>query len=134
MKVRKYTVNDIDAIVMLLKELCRSEEERASINKDTVQQHLQEMDKNNKNYENYVVEVETKVVGFMSILYYISVFHKTGTAQINELVVSEQHRNKDIGEKLLQYGIKRAQERGMDEIEVGVSKDNKKAIKFYLRN
>ncbi|MDY0095956.1 MAG: GNAT family N-acetyltransferase [Candidatus Vecturithrix sp.] len=61
-------------------------------------------------------------------------YHKQGTALINELIVSKAYRNQKIGEQLLQYGINAARERGMDEIEVGVMKDNSGAIRFYKKH
>ena len=70
----------------------------------------------------------------MSLLFYRSLFYKVGTTQVNELIIDKAYRNKGYGKELLEYGIKRAVERGMDEIEIGVEKENKKAIEFYKRN
>jgi len=50
------------------------------------------------------------------------------------LVIHERYRKKGIGEKLLKQAIEEALTRGMDEIEVGVLKENVKAIRFYKRN
>lgn len=66
----------------------------------------------------------------MSLLFYRSLYHKNGTAQVNELIIDKAYRNKGLGKELLKFGIRRAQERGMDEMEIGVEKENNKAIKF----
>jgi len=93
--------------------------------------HYNEMTKSKDIYENYVYEEDGAVIGFLSLIHYRSVYHKKGTTLINELVVLKGSRNKGIGGELLKYGIERAKEKGMDEIEVGVMKKNTKAIEFY---
>ncbi len=68
------------------------------------------------------------------MIFYRSFFHKNGTALINELIVNSEFRNRNIGRELLEYCIKIAKDNEMDEIEVGVMKENIKAIEFYKRN
>jgi ribosomal protein S18 acetylase RimI-like enzyme len=96
--------------------------------------HFKAMEENTDVYENYVITDDGSVVGYMSLLFYRSLFHAEGTAQINELVVDGKHRNKGYGKALLQFGIQRAKDRSMDEIEIGVEKENLAALEFYKRN
>ena len=134
MTIRKWNVNDIDQIMDLLSQMNEALDEDQEINTENVNIHFAKMEEQKDTYENYVLEKDNKVIGYMSLLFYRSLFHKVGTAQVNELIVDKAFRNKGYGKELLEYGIKRAIEKGMDEIEIGVEKENKKAIEFYKRN
>lgn len=85
-------------------------------------------------YETYVYEEEGEVLGFVSLLFYESVYHRVGTAQVNELVVDARRRSGGIGAALLTQAVARARARGMDEIEVGVERTNEGARRFYARH
>lgn len=85
-------------------------------------------------YETYVYEEEGTVLGFVSLLFYESVYHRVGTAQVNELVVDARRRGGGIGAALLELAVARARARGMDEIEVGVERENEGARRFYARH
>jgi len=84
--------------------------------------------------ECYVYENEGEIIGFISLIFYITIFHKVGTVLINELIVNERHRNQQVGKQLLEYAISESSKRGIDEIEVGVMKNNESAIRFYKQN
>ena len=134
MTIRKWNVNDVDEIMNLLQQMNEALDEEQEINIENVSVHFTKMEEQKDTYENYVIDKENKVIGYMSLLFYRSLFHKVGTTQVNELIIDKAFRNKGYGKELLEYGIKRAIERGMDEIEIGVEKENKKAIEFYKRN
>jgi ribosomal protein S18 acetylase RimI-like enzyme len=74
------------------------------------------------------------VVGMISMVFYSSALHRTGTALINELIVAPGYRSKGIGTQLLTPCVDLAKKRGFDEIEVGVEKANTTAAAFYRRN
>jgi ribosomal protein S18 acetylase RimI-like enzyme len=134
MIIRKWGNNDLEAVLQLLNELNDALNEDQQISRESIQSQYSEMEKQSDIYENYVYEDETKIKGFISLLHYRSVYHKKGTTQINELIVGKEYRKNGIGKELLEYAIKRAKENGMDEIEIGVMKENTKAIEFYKRN
>ncbi len=85
-------------------------------------------------YRNVVYCIDDEVVGFISLVFYRSFFHKKGTVLVNELVVSRKYRNQRIGKALIEHAMAVAQEVGYDEIEVGVMKENEGALAFYRRN
>lgn len=85
-------------------------------------------------YETYVYEEEGEVLGFVSLLFYESAYHRVGTAQVNELVVDARRRSGGVGAALLARAVARARARGMDEIEVGVERENEGARRFYARH
>ena len=134
MTIRKWKINDLDEIMNLLQQMNEALDEQQEINIESINVHFKTMEELNDVYENYVLEKDNKVIGYMSLLFYRSLFHKVGTAQINELIIDKEYRNKSYGKELLEYGVKRAVESGMDEIEIGVEKENKKAIEFYKKN
>ena len=132
--IRYITEYDIPPIIDLLQELNKSLEDSQLIDQRLVIENLRAMEEQKDTYENLVYINDGLVIGFISLLFYRSVYHRRGTAQINELIVKEGYRDKGIGKELLEYGIRRAKEKGMDEIEIGVEKGNTRAIQFYKKN
>ena len=84
-------------------------------------------------YANFVYEVDGKVAGFLSMVFYMTFFHRVGTAQVNELVVADGYRGQGIGQALMKAAEDEARKRGMDELEVGTEKENVKAQAFYRK-
>jgi ribosomal protein S18 acetylase RimI-like enzyme len=82
-------------------------------------------------YSNWVAVEGARVVGFLSLVFYKTLFHAGGTALINELVVAGDRRGRGIGRALVARAAGEAQARGMDEIEVGTEKGNAAAQSFY---
>jgi len=134
MSIRTWALKDAEAILVLLEELNAALDEDQIVSIPAMQEHYSEMLKYPEIYENYVYEKEGVVLGFLSLINYRSVYHRKGTTLINELIVRKDHRNIGIGEELLNYAIIRSKIQGMDEIEVGVMKENIGAIRFYKRN
>lgn len=82
-------------------------------------------------YANCAAELDGRVVGFLSAVFYRTPFHPGGTCLINELVVDERSRGRGAGRALLDHLEREALRRGMDEIEVGTEKANRAARRFY---
>ena len=82
-------------------------------------------------YANWVAVDGERVVGFLSLVFYKTLFHQGGTALINELVVARDMRGKGVGRMLVQRAVSEAKQRGMDEIEVGTEKGNAAARRLY---
>ena len=134
MPIRLWEYNDIPSIYILMSELNESLEEDQDVSIESIQKHFHEMEKTKDLYQNYVYENNKSIIGFISIVNYRSVYHKKGTALINELIIKKEYRNKGFGEQLVKYVIEKSKEQNMDEIEVGVMKENRKAIEFYKKN
>jgi GNAT superfamily N-acetyltransferase len=82
-------------------------------------------------YRNFVAELDGRVVGFLSIACYRSVFHRKGTVLVNELAVAESARRRGVGGALIERALELARSEGWDELEVGVMRENDGAIRFY---
>ncbi len=118
----------------MLHQLNESLHEDQELSLENIAKHYRSMIGSPEVYHNAVFEDEGVVLGFVSIIFYHSVYHRIGTALISELVVSKDHRNRKIGKALLDHAIELSKARDMDEIEIGVMKDNVKAIEFYKSN
>jgi len=121
----------------LLKELQETAECEHELDNIEMENIFEEMDASPNFYLNYIAvdeDKEGKVVGFISIIFYKTLFHKGGTALINELIVSKDYRGKGVGRKLVEQAVQIARQRGMDEIEVGTEEENIKARNFYVKN
>jgi ribosomal protein S18 acetylase RimI-like enzyme len=134
MNIRSWQENDLPQITCLLSELDDALGEDQCISMDSVEVHFKEMGKNKNIYRNYVCEDRGEILGFISLLFYRSVYHKVGTALVNELIVKKDKRNERIGSMLFEYAIQVARKDNMDEIEVGVMIENQEAVKFYKRH
>jgi len=132
--IREWLEPDLPVIMELLEELNKSLDEDQELSIGTIREHYFSMIKMPNIYKSLVYEEDGKIHGFISMIFYQSIYHKVGTALINELVVSNEKRNMKIGRQLLEYGIELAKKMNMDEIEIGVMKENKQAIRFYKRN
>ncbi len=134
MEIRACTIGDVGRICELLNELNVALHEDMRIDRDNVATNLVAMLSRPEEYLNVVACERKKIIGFISMVFYRSVYHRRGTALINELVVESGSRGRGVGTSLLEFAIQEAKKRDMDEIEVGVMKDNTKAIKFYKAN
>jgi ribosomal protein S18 acetylase RimI-like enzyme len=132
--IRRWKLGDIESITSLLNQLSKDLGENETYKSKNVKKHFIEMSKDQNTYEAFVYIKDKLIIGFISIIYYKSVFHKVGTALINELIVVSDYRNMGIGKELIDFSIKKAKMKKMDEIEVGVMKENVGAVKFYKKN
>lgn len=134
MRIREWEYGDVSEIAGLLGELNQALGEDQLIDEKNIEEHFREMKKYPELYRNYICEQDGRIVGFMSLLFYRSVYHQVGTTLINELIVSKACRGQGIGKQLIAFCKELSKQRRMDEIEVGVMKDNQRAIDFYKAN
>ena len=130
--VRLCITDDLPSVVVLMDEL--QEVARGDkVNFRDISKVFSEMEKLPEVYLNIVAEISGKIVGFISVIFYRTVFHKGGTALINELIITQAERGKGIGGLLVKMAQDEALDRGFDEIEVGTEKTNALAQGFYRK-
>lgn len=133
MTVRSCEEKDLPAVVDLITQLA----EVSSVTKEFQLDQFQAMFKKMKAlpdmYANYVYDSHGRVTGFISVVFYMTFFHRVGTAQVNELVVDRNCRGEGIGQALMQAAELESRRRGMDELEVGTEQDNLPAQEFYRK-
>lgn len=88
----------------------------------------------NPNYENIVADLSGTTVGFIDIWYLPDLSHAAPLGYIQTLFVAETHRGKGIGSQLLEEAIDHAKKRGVKELHVSTSFDNKQAIRLYKKH
>jgi ribosomal protein S18 acetylase RimI-like enzyme len=131
--LRSWEEGDLPRILDLLKVLAEKLGDGMVFDMDRLRRQFRAMKRKGELYECFVCEEEGRVTGFVSVVFYESVFHMKGTALISELVVEEGSRGSGIGERLLRRAVEEAEIRDMDEVEVGVMKENEEAIRFYKK-
>lgn len=132
--IRAIGEQDSSAICLLIRQLASDLGEVFDVDQVHYLLQYQAMQRYPDIYRNVVYCIDDEVVGFLSLVFYRSFFHKKGTALVNELVVSREYRNQKIGKALIDHAMAVAQGLGFDEIEVGVMKENKGALAFYRHN
>jgi len=132
-KIRECEKKDLPFVIKLMEELKVVARTENDFIIEDVEKIFNEMERNKDIYLNNVAAIDGKIVGFISVIFYKSFFHKGGTALINELIVKSDYRGKGIGRLLVDEVKREAIKRGMDELEVGTEKTNKKAQAFYRR-
>jgi GNAT superfamily N-acetyltransferase len=132
--VRTWKRQDLPAIKNLLDELAETTQDRAlSFRVDYLQELYDYMAGLPEVYLNLVVDYEGEIAGFLSLIFYKTLFHGGGTALLNELVVGRDHRNRGLGRMLIERARREASSRGMQELEVSTEIDNVQAREFYLQ-
>ena len=133
-RIRPCEPRDLPAVVELMRQLSEAASAASDFDMDLVQTIDADMARYPAIYLNLVGEEAGAVVGFLSLIFYKTFFHRGGTALINELVVDRAHRNVGIGSALIDAAVREARARGMDEIEVGTERENEGAQRFYHRH
>ncbi len=133
MPVRLCDEKDLPAVVDLITQLAEVATGGKIFKLTKLQDLFSKMSARPETYANYVYELDGKVVGFLSMVFYMTFFHRVGTAQVNELVVSDGYRGKGIGHDLMKMAEQEARRRNMDELEVGTESENLEAQKFYRK-
>ena len=133
-EIRAMEVQDIELVGELLMQLAQDLNQEFFMDRKRLETHLQTMLDYADIYGNFVYSLDGIIVGFVSLVMYRSLFHRNGTALINELVVSRAYRGGHIGSALVRHAGEFARNCGMDELEVGVMQENHRAQQFYRRN
>jgi ribosomal protein S18 acetylase RimI-like enzyme len=133
MTIRACEEKDIPAVVNLMAQLAEVATGGKEFETDRLLELFRGMAARPDTYANLVYEDEGKVIGFLSEVFYMTFFHRVGTAQVNELVVDDNYRGKGIGHALMKTAEDEARRRNMDELEVATESENLKAQAFYRK-
>jgi GNAT superfamily N-acetyltransferase len=134
MKIRLATKNDISRLCELLDELFSLEKEFIS-NKKLQEKALIKI-LEDETIGNIIVSIneEEKIVAMVNLLYTISTALGERVAILEDMIVSKNFQNKNIGFKLLEFAKKFAKEKGCKRITLLTDNDNLKAHKFYEKS
>lgn len=134
MPIREWQESDLPQILDLLSELSATIDYEYHGDLSILKDQYRNISGYPDIFKSFVFEENFEILGFISLVFYVSVLHHKGTALINELVTKETARGKGIGKTLLRHAIEYSKKNGWDDIEVGVESFNKEAIEFYKKN
>ncbi|MBN2532093.1 MAG: GNAT family N-acetyltransferase [Spirochaetales bacterium] len=129
--IREMRQEDIPQVHTLLEKLEELFESGHDISLKAILATYSEMEKNKDLYKNYVAEINNRVCGFITAVFYKTFFHKGGSAFINELIVAEDLQGKGTGRQLVLKMKTLAKQMKINQVYVSTSSENPKAIDFY---
>ena len=133
MIIRFATKNDIFALSELLSELF-SQELEFSVNKKLQEKGLIAILENENIGNILIVSINEEIVAMVNILYTISTALGTKVAILEDMIVSKNFQNQNIGSELLKYAIEVAKNKGCKRITLLTDNDNSHAHKFYKKS
>ncbi len=127
--IRKGTEQDIPKALELIIELAIYEKAP-----NEVEVSVEEMIKNfrEKIFDFFVAEYENEIVG-IALYYYKYSTWKGKCIYLDDIIVTEKHRNKGIGMQLMKAVINLAKQENVRKLEWQVLKWNTPAIEFYKK-
>lgn len=132
MKLREAVEADLSAIVQIYNSTIPSRRSTADTEPVTVEQRLAWFRKRDwKRRPIWVIEDNTEVTGWLSFGPFYNgrpAYH--ATAEIS-VYVSERHRRRGIGRRLVQKAIDRSPTLGLKRLTAGVQGHNEPSIKFF---
>ncbi|OHD56834.1 MAG: hypothetical protein A2Y33_12760 [Spirochaetes bacterium GWF1_51_8] len=131
--LREMTGSDIGAVTALMTELGEFVHSDMKISAEKIRLAYDAMHGLGEIYFNLIAELNGRIAGFCSAVFYKTFLETGGTALINELVVSKAFRGTGIGRALVERTVSEALKRGMNEINVGTEKSNAGAQIFYTK-
>lgn len=132
-QIRSCQSKDLEFVIHLMNELQEVAKSASDFIEEDMIKIFEEMEKKPEIYYNVIAEADGIVAGFISVIFYKTLYHNGGTALINELVINQDYRGNGIGKILVQKVKEEAIKRGMDELEVGTEITNKAAQNFYKK-
>ena len=132
MKIRKGNINDMPAVLELIKELAHFENEP-----DAVVVTVEDLEKDgfseNPLFHTFVAEKNEKIVG-IALYYYRYSTWKGKTIHLEDLIVKENMRGTGCGSALYKAIMKQGKKDKVRRIEWNVLDWNKPAIDFYEKS
>ena len=128
-KIRKAKHEDMESVLKLITELAVFEKEPDAV-KITVNDLIDNGFKEHPSFYLYLAEMEGVIVG-MALFYHRFSTWEGASLHLEDLIVTEQHRQKGIGKALYDKVLNFALENGINRVEWVVLDWNKPAVDFY---
>lgn len=127
-KIRKAKKKDTSGIIKLLVELGRPKPKQNQLRKFSklVYQHISDKDKTI-----LVAEVDSSIVGMISIIFLPRLNQTKPEAWIPDFVVNKTHRNQGIGTALLEECLEEAKKKNCYRIRLESGLSRQKTHEFY---
>jgi GNAT superfamily N-acetyltransferase len=130
--IRKANATDIPSMMKLIVELAIYERAPNEVT-NTEQMMLKDGFGDNPLYHAFVADIEGEIIGF-AITYYRYSTWKGRCLYLEDLMVTENYRNKGIGQKLFDYCLSFGKKNSCEKMIWQVLDWNQPAINFYNKN
>jgi len=141
--IQKITLNEVEALQAISRltfyetfaEVNTEENMSRYLENDFSLERLSE-ELNNPNSEFYFASLENEVIGYLKINYESAQTEQkiANSIEIERIYVLKEKLGKNIGQLLLEHAFQIAREKGNENVWLGVWEENKRAIRFYLKN
>ena len=82
----------------------------------------------------WIIEIDSKSVGYIILTFGYSIEYKGRDAFIDELYIEEEFRGRGIGKAAMNFIVKEARNLGIHAVHLEVERDNAAAKKLYEKN
>jgi GNAT superfamily N-acetyltransferase len=130
--IRKANATDIPSMMKLIVELAIYERAPNEVT-NTEQMMFKDGFGDNPLYHAFVADIEGEIIGF-AITYYRYSTWKGRCLYLEDLIVTENYRNKGIGQKLFDYCLFFGKKNSCEKMIWQVLDWNQPAINFYNKN
>lgn len=100
--IREFQIGDLEQVILLLQELWPTKK----LNSLKIEKIFKGKMKDKNQYLQLVAVGGNEVVGLITMSWRLNLYSEGNMACIDDLVVAKKHRNKGIGEKLVQEVLK----------------------------
>lgn len=132
MIIRKATIQDMPAVLDLIKELALYEKEPEAV-VVTIADLERDGFSENPLFNCFVAEMETNIVG-LALYYYRYSTWKGKTIHLEDLIVKEKNRGSSVGFQLYKAVINQGKQDKVRRVEWAVLNWNQSAIDFYKKS
>ena len=126
--IRRYEERDFDEIYKLICDL-----EKQEMDKEAFRNRMN-YQLNSSIYHGFVYETDDEINGFMNIRIEAQLHHERKVAEIMELCVKKDFRNKGIGREMILFARKFAEDQDCERLELSTSTYRVDAQRFYINN
>lgn len=133
MQYKIATIENIPDLCSLLHQLF-SQEKEFEVNTDNQTKALTQIIESENVGDVFIACENEKVVGMVNSLYTISTALGSKVAILEDMIIDEKYRGKQIGSSLLEYGIAYLKEHGVQRVTLLTDDDNFQAHDFYKAN
>ena len=139
MNIRKVNINDYDDVANLYTQLFDAEKGFDDNIVDTyiidekVEKIIKKRIKSRKEIF-LVAEIDNKIVGLIDGYIIESICYKEKVAFLDHICVDKNHRNNDIGSKLIEEFSKKVEKKGAKYIKLNAFEENIPAVSLYRKH
>ena len=139
MNIRKVNINDYDDVANLYTQLFDAEKGFDDNIVDTyiidekVEKIIKKRIKSRKEIF-LVAEIDNKIVGLIDGYIIESICYKEKVAYLDHICVDKNHRNNDIGSKLIEEFSKKVEKKGAKYIKLNAFEENIPAVSLYRKH